>query len=181
MQCCGTVMICSDVGKVLVPVPESDNMKHSFPTSKNSYKFLPFECQNQHFFPESLLIFFDFVTFWSRSKSGSGTGSGTRIIMHSGSAKAKSYGYYGSGSTTMEPWKLKISWEPPMGTFLTGLRKLSRVSSWGGGGRWGSTEHQIRTLSYTILVFTPATSTPSKKKTPRWQGQDIPAAPTPFQ
>jgi hypothetical protein len=49
-------MICSDVGKVLVPVPDSDNMKHRCPTSKNSYKILPFEYQNQHCFPESLLL-----------------------------------------------------------------------------------------------------------------------------
>ncbi len=66
-QCCGTVNICcgsgSDFGKVLVPVPDPDNIEHSFPTTKNLHKVLPLQCQNQLYFPESCPLMFDFLTF----------------------------------------------------------------------------------------------------------------------
>ncbi len=51
----------------------------------------------------SYLIFYFFIPFYvgSGSKSGSGTRTGTVMHSGSGSAKAKSYGFCGSGSTTL--------------------------------------------------------------------------------
>jgi hypothetical protein len=68
-QCCRTVMIyCgsgSDFGKLLVPVPDPNNIWHSFPNKKNWHKILPFQCQKQqHYFPESWPPSFDLLTFF---------------------------------------------------------------------------------------------------------------------
>jgi hypothetical protein len=69
------------------------------------YNILPFQCQNQHYFPGSWpLIDFFCIPFYvgSGSKSGSGTVFLTGTLMHSGSgsgsAKAKSHGSCRSGS-----------------------------------------------------------------------------------
>jgi hypothetical protein len=80
----------SDFVKVLVPVPDPDNIYHSFPTTKNLYKILPFQCQNRHFSQEvglSILFINCFIPFYF----------GSTYKSDSGSAKARSYG---SGSTT---------------------------------------------------------------------------------
>ncbi len=57
-QCCGTIMIyCgsgSDLGKVsVVPDPEAQ-----FFNQQNWYKILPFQYQEQHYFPESCPLSF---------------------------------------------------------------------------------------------------------------------------
>jgi len=46
MICCGSG---SDLGKVLVlvPAPDPDNIKHSFPKTIKLHKILPFQFQNQ--------------------------------------------------------------------------------------------------------------------------------------
>jgi hypothetical protein len=82
MICCGFVF-----GKVLVPVPFSDpdNISTVFQQQKiYTNKKLPFQCQMQHYFPESWPLIFDFLTFF---KITFYVGSGSK----SGSAKAKSY------------------------------------------------------------------------------------------
>jgi hypothetical protein len=98
MICCG---YCSDFGKVWVlvraSIPDLDNIYiwHCFPPTKNLNKNLAFSMSEAalQYFPESCLVFFNFIILFyvgSGSKSGSGTGT----IIHSGSgpAKAKSYG-----------------------------------------------------------------------------------------
>jgi hypothetical protein len=65
----------SDIGKVSVAVPDPDNIKQSFSTTKNLYKILAFQCQKKHYFPESWPLSLDFWTFFpfyvgSESKSG---------------------------------------------------------------------------------------------------------------
>jgi hypothetical protein len=54
----------SDFGKVLIPVPDPDNIYDSFPRIKNLYKILPFQCQKQHYFPKSWPLILDFFYFF---------------------------------------------------------------------------------------------------------------------
>jgi hypothetical protein len=67
MQCCGTVMICcgsdSDFGKVLVPVPDPDNIEQFSEKTKKIPKILPFQCQKQLISQKVGLSFFIFDFF----------------------------------------------------------------------------------------------------------------------
>ncbi len=75
----GTVTLCccsgsgsgtgSDFGS------DPDNILHSFPTTKSLYKILLFQCQKQHYCPESWPLIFDFLLFyyilcWIRIRNG---------------------------------------------------------------------------------------------------------------
>ncbi len=102
-QCCGTLIICcgscSDLVKVLVPVPDPDNIKAKFSKNKKKLqRILHFQCPKKLTSQKVGLIldFFTSLLHFMLDPNPLVSRSGTGNVMHyrSGSAKLKSYGRF---------------------------------------------------------------------------------------